>query len=225
MLPRTLEPEVMDTADDAADYDAMDHAHVNRVFVDDLLVVWTTRPPMTVDAVRVFDAGTGTAQIPIELLSRGFAAQIVAADAAASMLELARRNIEQAGYADRIEPVLRDCKALPEVAGTFDLVMSNSIVHHIPEPAGVLAECWRILKPGGLLFVRDLFRPEYEVTLNQLVQQYAGDANAHQQQLFRESLHAALTVAEVRKLLQPLGIPTDTVEATSDRHWTLVAWK
>jgi ubiquinone/menaquinone biosynthesis C-methylase UbiE len=225
MLPRTLEPEVMDTADDAADYDAMDHARVNRLFVDDLLAAWTTRPPMTVDAVRVFDAGTGTAQIPIELLSRGFAAQIVAADAAASMLELARRNIEQAGYADRIDPVFRDCKALPEADGTFDIVMSNSIVHHIPEPAGVLAECWRILKPGGLLFVRDLFRPANEATLNHLVQQYAGDANAHQQQLFRESLHAALTASEVRDLLRPLGIPADAVQATSDRHWTLVAWK
>ena len=37
MLPRTLEPEVMDTAEEAADYDAMDHSEVNRVFVDDLL--------------------------------------------------------------------------------------------------------------------------------------------------------------------------------------------
>ena len=37
MLPRTLEPEVMDTPDDARDYDAMDHAEVNRLFVDHLL--------------------------------------------------------------------------------------------------------------------------------------------------------------------------------------------
>ena len=37
MLPRTLEPEVMDTREEAVDYDSMDHSGVNRVFVDDLV--------------------------------------------------------------------------------------------------------------------------------------------------------------------------------------------
>ena len=41
---------------------------------------------------------------------------------------------------------------------TFGAVMSNSIVHHIPEPASVLAEMVRVAAPGGLLFVRDLLR-------------------------------------------------------------------
>ena len=37
MLERVLEPEVMDTPAEARDYDAMDHAEVNRLFVDDLV--------------------------------------------------------------------------------------------------------------------------------------------------------------------------------------------
>ena len=41
MLPRTLEPEVMDSPEEARDYDAMDHAEVNRKFVDDLLAAST----------------------------------------------------------------------------------------------------------------------------------------------------------------------------------------
>jgi ubiquinone/menaquinone biosynthesis C-methylase UbiE len=225
MLPRTLEPEVMDAESDAADYDAMDHSHVNRVFVHDLLSAWRESGRTEETDTRVFDAGTGTALIPIELLRQGWRGQVVAADAATSMLELAGRNVALAGYADRIEPALRDCKALPDATASFDVVMSNSIVHHIPEPGGVLAECWRILKPGGLLFVRDLFRPDDVDTINRLVQQYAGQDNPHQQQLFRDSLHAALTVAEVQALIEPLGIPRDSVCATSDRHWTLAAWK
>src|SRR5438045_3510792 len=36
-LQRVLEPEVMDSPEEAADYDAMDHSEVNRVFVDDLI--------------------------------------------------------------------------------------------------------------------------------------------------------------------------------------------
>ena len=37
MLTRVLEPEVMDTIAEAEDYNAMDHSHVNRLFVDDFL--------------------------------------------------------------------------------------------------------------------------------------------------------------------------------------------
>ena len=58
-----------------------------------------------------------------------------------------------------------------------------------------------------------------------LVQQYAGTENAHQQQLFRESLHAALTLDEIRALVVDLGFASETVQLTSDRHWTWVARK
>ena len=60
MLKRVLEPEAMDTPDEAHDYDAMDHSTVNRVFVADFLSVWDGGTPL-------LDVGTGTAQIPIEL--------------------------------------------------------------------------------------------------------------------------------------------------------------
>jgi ubiquinone/menaquinone biosynthesis C-methylase UbiE len=221
MLPRVLEPEVMDSEAEAVDYDAMDHSQVNRTFVDDLLFALARATPPANGVWRVFDAGTGTALIPLELVSRGVPMQIVAADAATHMLTLAERNVARAGWTASIYCVQRDCKALPEADGSFDIVMSNSIVHHIPEPRHVLAGCWRILRPGGLLFVRDLMRPADEPSLDAIVRQYAGDANAHQQQMFRDSLHAALTVEEVAALLTSLGIPAEWVRATSDRHWTI----
>jgi ubiquinone/menaquinone biosynthesis C-methylase UbiE len=221
MLNRVLEPEVMDTVADAVDYDTMDHSQVNCVFVDDLLRVWPTWPA----CCRVFDAGTGTALIPIELLRRGISAQIVAADAASEMLRLAERNIAAAGFAANITCAEVDCKQLPDADASYDVVMSNSIIHHIPQPAVVIYECWRILKPGGMLFLRDLHRPRDEAEWKQLLQSYAGDANAHQRQLFGDSLRAALTVDEVRELVAPLGIAADAVQMTSDRHWTVVAHK
>lgn len=221
MLPRVLEPEVMDTVADAVDYDAMDHTHVNRVFVDDLLQVW----PVPSRHCRVFDAGTGTAQIPIELHRRGVAAEIVAADAATEMLRLAERNIAVAGFSNTIQCRLCDCKALPDADAAFDVVMSNSIVHHIPDPSLVFAECWRILKPGGVLFVRDLHRPRDLAEWDRLVDLYAGAATPHQRQLFRDSLQAALTVEEIQALVAALGITPAEVRMTSDRHWTLIAQK
>lgn len=225
MLNRILEPEVMDTVAEAVDYNGMDHSVVNRVFVDDFLAAFSKLEATPDAAPRVFDAGTGTALIPLELLNRGVRLSVTASDLAEQMLVVARENVAKAGFGDSITLVLRDCKQLPEQAGTYDAVMSNSIVHHIPEPRLVLAEMWRVLKPGGLLFVRDLMRPADQATLDAILQTYAGDANSHQQQMFRDSLHAALTVDEVGQLLTGLGIAQETVQATSDRHWTIVAHK
>ena len=57
--------------------------------------------------------------------------------------------------------------------------------------------------------------------LRRIVRTYAGDANPHQQLMFRDSLHAALTIAEVREIVRDLGLSDDVVHATSDRHWTI----
>jgi ubiquinone/menaquinone biosynthesis C-methylase UbiE len=225
MLNRILEPEVMDTAEEAVDYDRMDHSHVNRLFVDDFLLALTGTDRLDDQPYCIFDAGTGTALIPIELMQRGFPGTVVASDLAQAMLIVARHNVQAAGFQDSIELVLRDCKHLPEPDATYQAVMSNSIVHHIPEPRAVLRELWRVLKPGGVFFVRDLMRPEDIGALNHLVKTYAGDANDHQQKMFRESLHAALTLSEVREILVELGISDDAVKTTSDRHWTICARK
>ena len=225
MLNRILEPEVMDTVAEAVDYNSMDHSAVNRVFVDDFLAA-LSRSNTTSDTVpQIFDAGTGTALIPLELLSRAVRAVVTASDLAEQMLIVARDNVRAAGQTKSIRLVRSDCKQLPDAPATYDAVMSNSIVHHIPEPRLVLAELWRILKPGGLLFVRDLMRPADAATLDTLVQTYAGSANSHQRQMFRDSLHAALTVDEVGGRLRQIHIPTASVRATSDRHWTIVAYK
>jgi ubiquinone/menaquinone biosynthesis C-methylase UbiE len=231
-LPRVLEPEAMDTAEEAIAYDTMDHREVNRRFVEDFLAA-VAATPSTADerAYRVLDLGTGTAQIPIELVWQARAAassrrfEIAAVDLSAEMLVVAKRNVAAA----EMTPVIRlerlDAKTLPYPAGRFAAVMSNSIVHHIPEPYEALAEAVRVTAPGGLLFVRDLLRPATSDEVERLVALHAAEADAGQQQLFRQSLHAALTVAEMQSLVAQLGFATDGVRATSDRHWTWSARK
>ena len=218
MLPRVLETEAMDTLDEAVDYDAMDHGEVNARFVDDLLA---ENPPPG----EVLDLGTGTAQIPIALCRRAAGVRVRAVDAARHMLEVARRNVESAGLSDRITLEQIDAKRLPYDDGTFAAVVSNSIVHHIPEPAGALAEAWRVAASGGLLFFRDLFRPDDDATVARLVDAYAAGATPHQRQMLDDSLRAALRVDEVRDLVAALGARRESVRATSDRHWTWAARK
>jgi ubiquinone/menaquinone biosynthesis C-methylase UbiE len=218
MLPRTLEPEVMDTAEDALDYDRMDHVEVNRRFVADFLAVGP-------ELDEVLDLGTGTAQIPILLCRQAEAARVLAIDLAAEMLMLARMNVEVASLRERIMLQLIDAKGLPYDAGRFSAVMSNSIVHHIPDPAPALAEAVRVTRTGGRIFIRDLARPTDEETLGKLVDVYAAGANDHQRQLLADSLHAALTVEEMQEIVATLGFSAETVTMTSDRHWTWSAAK
>ncbi len=213
MLARVLEPEVMDTREEARDYDAMDHGAVNRAFVAEFLGIWDGRNP-------IVDIGTGTAQIPIELCRQAAKARVVAIDGANEMLRVAEDNVRRAGLAACLRLEYCDAKSLPYKDHAFAAVISNSIVHHIPEPVQVLSEMLRVLDPAGTLLVRDLLRPTDEAGVQRLVVLYAADANSHQQQMFEDSLRAALTLDEMRHLIADLGCDSATVQQTSDRHWT-----
>ena len=214
-LERVLEPEVMDTYEEARDYDSMGHQEVNALFVQDLLASGEI-------GIDVLDVGTGTAQIPVELCRQNEECRVIAIDMAAHMLDLARFNIEVEGFTQRIYLQQIDAKDMNFEQDMFDCVISNSIIHHIPQPRLVLQEAIRVARPGGLLFFRDLMRPESGEEVSRLVEMYAGDENPHQKQMFDDSLRAALSLEEIREMVTNLGFQGDSVQATSDRHWTWV---
>jgi ubiquinone/menaquinone biosynthesis C-methylase UbiE len=218
MLSRVLEPEVMDSLAEAIEYDSMDHAEVNRRFATDLLAT-------NADLSDVLDVGVGTAQIPIEICRISNKATIVGVDAAPHMLAIGQKNIAAAELSGRVTLHMVDAKQLPYPDERFSSVISNSIVHHIPEPRSMLVEAIRVCVSKGTLFIRDLLRPADMHELNRLVELYAGGATKHQRQLFAESLHAALTLREIQDLVAEFGFEPHSVAATSDRHWTWAARK
>ena len=219
MLDRILEPEVMDSAAEATAYDTMDHAAVNVQFVDDLVASgYPLQGP-------ILDVGTGTARIPIVLCQQLPAVEVVAIDLSEQMLRLADRNIEAAGLIAQIKTEKIDAKKLPFQNTSFAAVISNSIAHHIPQPERAMAEAVRVTCGGGYLFWRDLIRPEGDQQVDCLVDRYVGRENSHQQALFADSLRAALTLEEVRDIVEGLGFDRLSVCMTSDRHWTWSAEK
>lgn len=213
---RILEPEVMDSTAEAVEYDAMDHREVNGRFVDDLLAIL----PKLSNFATFLDLGTGTARIPIELCSRDATTTIVAADLSLAMLSLADQNIKAHGFADRIKLAQMDATRLPYPDHHFNGVISNSIIHHLPEPSAAFREAVRVTESGGILFFRDLVRPANAEAWQELVTKYAARESERARQLFADSLRASLTVDEVRDLVQSLGFEAETVQMTSDRHWT-----
>jgi ubiquinone/menaquinone biosynthesis C-methylase UbiE len=218
MLERVLEPEVMDSYEEADGYNSMDHSAVNVAFAEDLLAAGYV-------GGDTLDLGTGTALIPIQIARRVPQCRIMAVDLSVNMLELARYNLEAAGVTAHVQLGQVDGKALPYPDNMFDAVVSNSIIHHLAEPVTCLREAIRVTKPGGLVFFRDLTRPDNLAKLEHLVQTYVGCEQAHAQQMFRESLHAALDLAEIRELISSLGFSPNSVQATTDRHWTWTAQK
>ena len=217
-IERVLEPEVMDSPQEARDYDRMDHSEVNRVFVDEFLAA-------AENPQDILDLGTGTAQIPIELCCRCETCRVMAVDASVNMLDIARGNVDTAGMLERIQLQKVDAKEMGFSDGMFDAVISNSIIHHIPHPIECLREAQRVTREGGLLFFRDLLRPDSQQALEHLVRTYTGHESEHAQKMFGESLHAALSLDEIQDLVQALGFAKNSVTQNSDRHWTWVACK
>ena len=224
MLTRILEPELMDTADDAREYDAMDHSAVNAQFVTDLLATltgWSLQRPVNAPqhaSLAVLDLGAGTAQIPIELARRAPHVHITAVDAASTMLAVARKR-RRARSSGRVSLIHADAKQLPFDSASIPVVISNSIVHHIAEPGLVIAEAIRVSAPGGLLFHRDLARPNDAAELP--ISWKPTPAMRHPTN--RDSLPIRCAPHSHPRNARPrdqVRIRPDTVRMTSDRHWT-----
>ncbi len=213
-MERVLEAEVMDTMEETIAYDTMDFTEINTNFAQKAI----TLCPLT-EAV-ILDAGTGTARIPVLMCQMQPKCQIIAIDMAASMLQVAREHVSSAGLENQISLELVDAKALPYRDGQFDMVISNSLIHHLPNPLPFFQQLQRVLKPHGSLFLRDLFRPVNEEIINILVDSIGTEYDDHQKKLFRDSLHAALTLEEVKELITQAGLAGVKVYQSSDRHWT-----
>ncbi len=213
-MQRVLEPEVMDTWEEAAEYDAMDFTEVNAAFAQ-------RAAELGPRSGRILDVGTGTARIPIAIAQMCPSWHLTGIDLSKNMLLIGARNVEASGLQARIELELVDAKRLPYEGECFDMVISNSIVHHIPDPLPFFLEVKRVLKPNGALLIRDLIRPIDEAAMDALADRIGAEYNAHQRKLFRDSLNAAFTLDEVKQLVEASGLEGVQVWQSSDRHWSV----
>jgi ubiquinone/menaquinone biosynthesis C-methylase UbiE len=213
-MNRILEPEVMDTWLEATAYDAMYFESVNTAFATDAI-------DLDPHAIKILDVGTGTARIPILMCQQRPQYLITGIDLAQSMLIIGQRNVEAAGLNQRIRLERVDSKRMPYPDLEFDMIVSNSLVHHIPDPLSFFQEVKRLVRPGGAILIRDLIRPENDTIVNELVAKIGEEYDAHQQQLFRDSLKAALTLVEVQELIDRVGLEQVKLSQSSDLHWTI----
>ena len=213
-MKRILEPEVMDTCEEAEAYDAMDHTVVNIAFVERVVELGANQG-------HFLDLGTGPAQIPILLAQRCPKIQITGIDLSVNMLTLGEQHVAEAGLVDRVTLEHIDAKALPYPDQSFEGVVSNSIIHHLPDPLTAFREISRVVRPDGLILIRDLMRPDTPQAAQALVDRYAADDTSYQKKLFYDSFLAALTIPEIEVMLAQTGLTDAMVVQSSDRHWSV----
>src|SRR5215831_2831351 len=109
----------------------------------------------------ILDVGCGTGTLAIEAAARvGAAGRVAGIDPAPRQIARARSKARRADLA--IDFRVAAIEALPFPLGSFDVVTSTLMMHHLPEDLKRqgLAEILRVLKPGGRLVVCDFVRSD-----------------------------------------------------------------
>ena len=212
-MERILEPEVMDDPAQALAYARADFAAVNEGFV---ARVRTSFPDLRRGLVA--DLGCGPADVPIRLARALPDLRVVALDASPAMLRIAREDVARAALASRVFVALAHLPPLPLAERSVDAVISNSLLHHLPDAAPFWSEIRRIGRPGAPVVVVDLHRPESAAVAAAIVEREASHEPEILRRDFLASLQAALTLDEVREGIAAADLALD-VAAVSDRHW------
>lgn len=221
-LDRVTEPELMDEEEQARAYDQADFEEPNARYVR--LVEERLLRDVPHGGLAL-DLGCGPAEIPLRLLALREDLRIRAIDGSSAMLECARERREAVDSAlgERLELVEMLLPAEPAAQSErADAVISNSLLHHLHNPAHVWQSIRALAKPGAPFLLADLRRPSSHNEVDQLVASYAAGEPDVLRHDFRASLYAAFTPDEVREQLREEGFDDATVEVISDRHLLVV---
>ena len=160
---------------------------------------------MASGATRVLDVGCGTGYLLRELAVKLPAAEVLhGVDAAPRMVEVARSMRNDA----RVEFTVGVAEALPCADASFDLVVSTTSFDHWHDQRAGLAECARVLEPGGHLLLADLFSRWLVPTL---VGSRRGKARTRSR-LTPLLIEAGFASAKWRSLETPLMAVVETVK-------------
>jgi ubiquinone/menaquinone biosynthesis C-methylase UbiE len=95
---------------------------------------------------KILDVGAGQGGLVLELLARG--ADAYGVEPGEEFASVARLRLDEAGY-DPARILVKNAESLPFADGFFDYVISLQVLEHVQNPAGVLGEIFRVLRPGG----------------------------------------------------------------------------
>ena len=104
---------------------------------------------------RVLDIGCGGGILSESMAARG--AKVKGIDLATSALGVADLHSLESGIEVEYEEIAAEALAARE-PGTYDVVTCMEMLEHVPNPAGIVAACASLVKPGGWVFFSTLNR-------------------------------------------------------------------
>ena len=213
MMERVLEPEVMDDPEQVLAYAEADFEEENQGFVDKFFTLYPD-----LESPHILDLGCGPGDIPIRVARRHAACRVTGIDASQPMIAYAEQAVQKAGVQDRVQFL---CQRFQDVnlSSPVDAMVSNSLVHHVPNPLRFWYSLKTLVKPGGRVLVMDLLRPESPEAAQTIVDEQAASEPERLQQDFFHSLLAAFTEDEVAAQLAELNFSRLMVDVPDDRHW------
>ena len=217
-MDRVLEPELMVDPEQVRIYSEADFEEENQGFVDRFLSSCDD-----LNHGMVLDLGCGPGDIPIRLARGHATVKILGIDASQPMIAIAEQAVRKAGFSERITLISQRFQDV-RLSNPADAIISNSLLHHVPNPFQFWYAIKTLAKPGAPVLVMDLIRPESVDEAQAIVDQYAANEPEQLQRDFYNSLLAAFTEDEVAAQLAELNLSRLLIDVPDDRHW-IVAGK
>jgi cyclopropane fatty-acyl-phospholipid synthase-like methyltransferase len=214
-MERVPEPELMDEPAQAAAYSEADFAQPHQRFADEAAGRF---PELRAGHGTLLDVGCGPGDVTVRLARACPGWTVVGVDGAPEMLRLARARIdaEHLGHRVRIERARLPAPTL--LTRRFDALASNSLLHHLADPATLWELVVRCVRLNAPVAVMDLRRPSSTATFDRLVAELPEDTPEVLRADFAHSLRAAYIPSEIRTQLRAAGLGHLVVEELTDRH-------
>lgn len=200
-MKRTPEPELMEGLEQAQAYAAANFAAGDQALIERLAVLF----PQGLGE-RLVDLGCGPGNISFRLAERYSGASVLGIDGAAAMLAPALQRLAELPELQGRLRFEQRCLPAADLPGGYTAVVSNSLLHHLHEPAVLWQAVAQLAAPGAFVYIQDLRRPSSAEAVEALVVSQTKGAPEVLRRDYRVSLHAAFTVAEVEQQLQQAGL-------------------